>query len=82
MAASVTKPGDDPDDVIAFYKDALEGDGFKITGNNTWQSGETKSASINAEAEGRTIQVMVISDGQSDHQNQVTVTFSDKTGAQ
>jgi len=76
------KTGDDPDDVIAFYKDALEGDGFEITGNNTWQSGDTKSASINAKAEGRTIQVMVIGDGQSDHQNQVTVTFSDKTGSE
>ena len=73
------KTDDAVDDVIAFYEDALEGDGFEITGRNSTQSGDTELKSINAEAEDRTIQVMVITDRSSDGESQVTVTFSDKT---
>jgi len=75
------KTDDAVDDVIAFYEDALEGDGFEITGRNSTQSGDTELKSINAKAEDRTIQVMVITDRSSDGESQVTVTFSDKTGS-
>lgn len=66
--------GDDLDEVLAFYEDALESEGFEFTGRNSWEGGGTRGASLAAEQDGRSVQVMIMEEAES----QVTVTFSDE----
>ena len=76
------KTDDSLDDVIAFYEDALDADGFEITGRNSWQSGGSKTVMLQAKAQGRTFQVTVIDDGSDDTENQVAIGFSDEGAGQ
>jgi len=76
------KTGDDLDQVIAFYEDALEDDGFEINGRNSWQSGGSKTVMLSAKTGDRTFQVTVIDDGSDESENQVAVGFSDEGGSE
>lgn len=67
---------DSVDDVIAFYRDALEEAGFTETAYTTSQAGGTRNANLVAESGNRQVGVMASSD---DGTTQVVVTFSERS---
>lgn len=54
---------DSPDDVLAYYRQALEEDGFSETGSSTSSAGGSSFSNATYESDGRTVGVVVTSDG-------------------
>jgi hypothetical protein len=66
---------DSPDEVLDYFAEAFADAGLEETGRSSSQVGEGRYATINGEGGGRTVGVMVTSEGET---TQVVVSYSEK----
>lgn len=59
------KSQDRVDDVVAWYEESLEGEGFEISGRSSYESGGTRGVNLSAEDGERQVSLMATTDGEA-----------------
>lgn len=71
------KTSDSVEQVMDHYAEAFEGAGLSESGRNTYQSGGTRGGMLTGESRGRTVSLMISSEGGT---TTVVVTYNEKQG--